>query len=76
MGWAILSLLLQAEELLKELVFDYDNPGVKTVVDKLKAALSKMPEAAIQPSAHLPALQAFSLSTQVTYHCCLHVKIC
>jgi hypothetical protein len=59
-------MILQAEELLKELAFDYDTPGILAVIEKLKAALSKMPDAEVQPSAHLSALQAFSLTAQVS----------
>jgi len=49
--------------------FDYEGSGIHAVVEKLKAALSKMPAVEVQPGLHLPALQAFNLTAQVPHTC-------
>ena len=58
--------LLQVEEYIKELAFDYDHEGVQTVIEKLRKAISKLPKIDLDLSSHSSFLSAYSQKTQVS----------
>ena len=50
---------------MREHVFDYDSEGIEKVLQKLRKAISKLPDQDLEPSSFPDLLRPFGLKAQV-----------